>query len=424
MRRKLLKIFSSCANFLICALITNPAAAKTIREPDFSCLKPLTEIDQLVCATPELRKLNDRLAENYQAFMKTLDTPQNQNKLKNLQSRWLDNREKVICMNNKETEKKIACLQHIYEYRCQKLADWATRKNWDFFIEYENIKNLGLIRNFINNDGEEYFISLESNLLYPYNFSDKIKLISDECSAYLGNGLYIYNGDLLRKTEKEIIFWKGGKSFNPSSNCLAEAKIITWPQLKNIDSLIYDLNMFVSDKNKKFYFNDLKCKNKDDIKYISDQIIKGKYQFLKPIITANSFEEILSKISINCSKDKILNYPFETKLKIDTRLSPPYEVYNLGKNVLIAGNMGFPKESLYGASYILSLNKENCTTNLASHTRGTLINTNRGIYKIHLSETTAQNSYSIEKIKNYYAEDKEYLKCFLNRKNNLKGDEK
>ncbi|OPZ78402.1 MAG: hypothetical protein BWY78_00609 [Alphaproteobacteria bacterium ADurb.Bin438] len=168
--------------------------------------------------------------EAYNKFKATLNIEW-QKKLKQKQNRWLKNRAKIYCMKDKMEDPtegtefviekdqaktkpitKPDCLKRAYKHRIKRLDNWASRTNYDFFInedefiekykivgKYEAIKLVDVPQEYINEMltivdkyGEEFYFVHTGDF---YNSSKIFPNFPEQKIEFYVDGLYAVGAD-------------------------------------------------------------------------------------------------------------------------------------------------------------------------------------------------------------------------------------
>lgn len=313
-------------SLVLAICVGSPAYAQAL--PGFDCAKVTTEAEKQVCSNKELAQLDAKLTQAYKNFMKTLDE-HNQQRLKEKQKRWMDNRNKVSCLNG-PVDKKVSCLRHVYETRIAKLKNWAEKKDWSFWVN-DRLKG----ETFLSRNGEEYNISLwygpdMFGMARGFVFPD----YPEEKLVYYHDGSDNFSSGIMKQTEDEIIFYNLGYETNVETlkefiTDKERAKLVSKPVVKIETNLS---NEHLLDKFKRNYPENYKIRyseNEKDIQTeggfelcdkIAENIVKNNYEIVRPII-AFSDAELLAKYQLECPLEDFQKY------KKDRDLSAPYFVF-------------------------------------------------------------------------------------------------
>ena len=351
-------------------ILTNPAGAKV--QPSFDCAQVKTEAEKLICSDDELAKLDVRLREAYSVFEKTLDKKEYREKLKFLHERWLDNRNKVSCLNGDKT-KKIACLKYVYETRIKRLNDWRDRKDWFFWCRDEKA---GTIR-FLSRNGEEYLIELAMgrhssdlpNIVYPsfpeeeiitYNDGDFCNYADiwkqDENKIEIYNTACLDNHDSLTKEATKKVYgdyW--------SQRDLGLFRVPVRGMIDNFTDET-NLNDFKQQDLSRFtltsqYYTEKLPEYTEICKKLAKRIQSDEYRLVSPLVVYSE-EELFAKYKLDC--------PIADFQRVDNggRLGFPYLIFEQpNKRMFIFGNfiLDVENEKLLGSLFLhTSLYKTNC----------------------------------------------------------------
>ena len=320
--------------------------------PSFDCTKATTEVEKLICSDDELAKLDVEMNKSYHAFMKTLDEKYYRNKLKKKQREWLKYRENLICFNTNNT-KKITCLKNAYQRRNKNFQDWASRQNYDFFIDYADLfeqqKKIGygkVMGKFISQLGDEYYIDCKRNIIIPRRPEEKIYF--DNIRGPLPyNNSYV---EINHSTEDFIYFRCNGfrkidetQSLNKFSLDMiktAAGQLKVYPKDEDdMDSIIKFIKD-VSTQNNYVKLIELtsnkKALSSEKCMELWSKLKNNNFEVV-PYVMANSQFELKEKENINCSHDQFYKIAPNKYNGYDIYV-PPFRVYTIGEKKYLLGH--------------------------------------------------------------------------------------
>lgn len=229
--------------------------------PSFECVKATTEVEKLICSDDELATLDLEMNKSYHAFMKTLDEKYYREKLKRKQIDWLGYRGKLSCFNT-DNSKKAPCLKNTYQRRIENLNAWASRKNYNFFIDYpdyyEQSKRIGYRKDmgkFISQLGEEYYIQCKKDIIIPKLPEEKVYF-----DDFPGPLPYMNSYVEINHTEENFIYFRCSEIQE-----IKEDKSLTEFSMNMINHTYGNLKIYPKDED-----------DKDDIiKFIKEEAIQN-----------------------------------------------------------------------------------------------------------------------------------------------------
>jgi len=107
----------------------------SVNAASFSCAKASTAQEKLICATPELSKLDDRLAAQFRITLSNVSADGKKG-LRTSQQSWLSFVRNVCAVNDRGTE-TADCLKTVYEQRIAFLAHAVFRNGHYRFIQID-----------------------------------------------------------------------------------------------------------------------------------------------------------------------------------------------------------------------------------------------------------------------------------------------
>lgn len=400
------------------SISTNAVLAKD--SPSFDCSKATTEVEKLICSDDELARLDVEMNKSYHAFLKTLDEEYYRNKLKRKQIDWLGYRGKLSCFNANDN-KKTSCLKNAYQRRIENLNAWATRKNYDFFIDYpdyyEQSKRVSYRKGmgkFISKLGEEYYIECKKDIIIPKFPEEKIYF-----KDFPGSLPYMNSYVEINHQEEDFIYFQCEEiselredksltkfSMNMINDSLTYDKLKVYPKNEdNKDSIIQFINEESNQNNNidiiKLTKNE-RALSPEKCMELWGELKNNNFEVVS-YISANSPFELKEKANINCTNEQFYKM---AKNKYDRYLhfTPPFRVYTINK-----------KTYLIGQEYTTSRNicqvdskKCQCKINksLVSDDEGILIKIQNQFYFVNyskfMSETLFLTQLSDETMKEEY----------------------
>lgn len=336
--------------------------------PSFDCVKATTEVEKLICSDDELATLDLEMNKSYHAFMKTLDEKYYREKLKRKQIDWLGYRGKLSCFNT-DNSKKAPCLKNAYQRRIENINAWASRKNYNFFIDYpdyyEQSKRIGYRKDmgkFISQLGEEYYIQCKKDIIIPKLPEEKVYF-----DDFPGPLPYMNSYIEINHTEENFIYFRCSEIQE-----IKEDKSLTEFSMNMINHTYGNLKIYPKDEDDKddiikFIKEEAIQNNNIEIikliknnKALSSEECMGLWEQLKsndfeivPYISANSPFELKEKANISCTREQFYKIA-KNKYGSYKRYVPPFRVYTIGEKTYLLGGTDI------GINNICQIDKKKC----------------------------------------------------------------